>query len=53
MDPDGKPTGYTIEKQSSGAIFLDGQAPPIGRYARLDKALAAAVGHMGDRPSAS
>jgi hypothetical protein len=27
-------------------LFLDGKALPIGRYARLDAALAAAVSHM-------
>jgi hypothetical protein len=28
-------------------LFLDGQALPLGRYARLDEVLAAAVSHMG------
>jgi hypothetical protein len=36
----------------AAVLFLDGKALPIGRHARLEEALAAAVGHMGRRPSA-
>jgi len=42
----GAPTPYWIEKHSLWCVFLDGQALPIGRYARLEEALAAAVSHM-------
>jgi len=42
----GAPTPYTIEKHALWCVFLDGQALPIGRYARLEEALAAAVSHM-------
>jgi hypothetical protein len=45
----GAPTPYTIEKHALWCLFLDGQALPIGRYARLEEALAAAVSHMGSR----
>jgi hypothetical protein len=43
----GAPTPYTIEKHSLWCLFLDGQALPIGRYARLEVAFAAAISHMG------
>ena len=42
----GAPTPYTIEKHALWCLFLDGQALPIGRYARLEEALAAAISHM-------
>jgi len=45
----GAPTPYTIEKHALWCLFLDGQALPIGRYARLEDALAAAISHMGFR----
>jgi hypothetical protein len=41
----GAPTSYTIEKHALWCLFLNGQALPIGRYARLE-ALAAAISHM-------
>jgi hypothetical protein len=43
------PTPYTIEKHALWCLFLDGKALPIGRYARLEEALAAAISHMGSR----
>jgi hypothetical protein len=42
----GAPTSYTIEKHSLWCLFLDKNGLPIGRYARLEEALAAAVSHM-------
>jgi hypothetical protein len=45
----GAPTPYTIEKHALWCLFLDGKALPIGRYARLEEALAAAISHMGSR----
>jgi hypothetical protein len=42
----GAPTRYSIEKHALWCVFLDGKALPIGRYARLEEALAAAVSHM-------
>jgi hypothetical protein len=45
----GTSTPYTIEKHALWCVFLDGQAPPIGRYARLEEALAAAISHMGHK----
>jgi hypothetical protein len=42
----GAPTPYTIEKHALWCLFLDGEALPIGRYARLEEALAAAISHM-------
>ena len=44
---DGASTPYTIEKHALWCVFLDGQVPLIGRYARLEEALAAAVSHIG------
>ena len=45
-------TPYTIEKHGLWCVFVDGQALPIGRYARLEEALSAAISHMkhGKRP---
>jgi hypothetical protein len=40
------PTSYTIEKHALSCLFLDGQVLPIGRYARPEEALAAAICHM-------
>ena len=48
----GEPTPYTIEKRALWCLFLDGQALPIGRYARLEEALAAAISHMKHGKSA-
>jgi hypothetical protein len=45
----GAPTPYTIEKHALWCLFLHGKALPIGRYARMEEALAAAVSHMGHR----
>jgi hypothetical protein len=45
----GAPTAYSIEKHSLWCLFLDGQALPIGRYARLEEALAAAISHIGHK----
>ena len=45
----GASTRYTIEKHALWCLFLDGKALPIGRYARLEEALAAAVSHIGHR----
>ena len=42
----GAPTPYTIEKHALWCLFLDAKALPIGRYAKLEDALAAAVSHM-------
>ena len=42
----GASTSYTIEKHALWCVFIDGQALPVGRYARLEEALAAAVSHM-------
>jgi hypothetical protein len=42
----GAPTAYSIEKHSLWCLFVEGQALPIGRYARLEDALAAAISHM-------
>ena len=42
----GAPTSYTIVKHALWCLFLEGQALPIGRYARLEEALAVAVTHM-------
>jgi hypothetical protein len=39
-------TPYRIEKHALWCVFLDGEAQPIGRYARLEEALAAAISHM-------
>lgn len=33
-------TPYTIEKHAPWCLFLDGNALPIGRYARVEEALA-------------
>jgi hypothetical protein len=41
----GAPTTYRIEKHALWCVFLDGQVLPIGRYARLEEALAAAISH--------
>ena len=46
---DGASTPYTIEKHALWCLFLHGKALPIGRYARLEEALAAAVSHMRHR----
>ena len=45
----GASTPYTTEKHALWCLFLDGQALPIGRYARLEEALAAAMSHMKSR----
>ena len=42
----GAPTPYTIEKHALWCLFLAGKALPVGRYARLEEALAVAVTHM-------
>jgi hypothetical protein len=42
-------TPYTIEKHGLWCLFLGGQALPIGRYAGLEEALAAAISHMSHR----
>jgi hypothetical protein len=42
----GAPTPYTIEKHALWCLFLAGKALPVGRYARLEEALAATVSHM-------
>jgi len=42
----GASTHYTITKHALWCLLLEGQALPIGRYARLVDALAAAVSHM-------
>ena len=42
----GASTPYTIEKHALWCLFPDGQAPPIGRYARLEEALSAAISHI-------
>jgi hypothetical protein len=47
----GAPTPYTIEKHALWRLFVDGKSLPIGRYARLEEALAAAMGHMRSRSS--
>jgi hypothetical protein len=41
----GAPTPYRIEKHALWCVFLDGRTLPIGRYARLEEALAAAISH--------
>jgi len=41
----GAPTPYRIEKHALWCLFLARQAPPIGRYGRLEEALAAAISH--------
>jgi hypothetical protein len=46
MGPDGKPTGYTIEKHKYWLVRLDGEALRQGRYVRLEQALAAVVSRM-------
>jgi hypothetical protein len=42
----GTPTPYTIEKHALWCVFLNEEALPIGRYARLEEAFAAAISHM-------
>jgi len=42
----GSSTPYKIEKHALWCLFLDGQVLPIGRYARLEEAFAAAISHM-------
>ena len=42
----GAPTPYRIEEHALWCVFLDGQALLLGRYARLEEALAVAVTHM-------
>jgi hypothetical protein len=41
----GAPTPYRIEKHALWCVFVSGQVLPIGRYARLEEALAAAISH--------
>jgi hypothetical protein len=42
----GASTPYTIEKHALWCLFQNGKALPVGRYARLEEALAAAISHM-------
>jgi len=41
----GKPTGYSVQKFARWCLFREGEPLPLGRYARLNEALAAAVSH--------
>jgi hypothetical protein len=41
----GTPTPYRIEEHALWCVFLDGQVLLIGRYARLEEALAVAISH--------
>ena len=49
----GASTPYTIEKHALWCVFIEGRALPIGRYARLEEALAVAVSHMRHIESAA
>jgi hypothetical protein len=42
----GAPTPYSIEKHALWCLLIEGQVLPIGRYASLEEALAAAISHM-------